>query len=123
MSKLPKYIILAPALALFTVPPVLAQSQESMPSETAPAADVSDNELLRFADAMKAVGGIRQQYSQRIQESANADEAQQLQQEAMGKMTTAVEDTGMTVDEYNRIATALRDDEQLLERLRNLVES
>jgi hypothetical protein len=122
MSKLPKYIFLAPALALFTVPPVLAQTQESMPSEAAPAADVTDAELIRFANAMNAVGGIREQYSQRIQESADADEAQQLQQEAMDKMTTAVEDTGMTVDEYNSIATALRDDEQLLERLQNLVE-
>lgn len=122
MSKLPKYIFLAPALALFTVPPVLAQTQESTPSEVAPATDVTDAELIRFANAMSAVGGIREQYSQRIQESTDADEAQQLQQEAIDRMTTAVEDTGMTVDEYNSIATALRDDQQLMQRLQNLME-
>lgn len=121
MSQLPKYIFLA-ALSgsFFAAAPVMAQ--QSTPSEAAPATDVTDAELVRFANAMGAVSGIREQYSQRIQESANADEAQQLQQEAIDKMTTAVEDTGMSVDEYNSIATALRDDQQLMERLQNLME-
>lgn len=121
MSKLPKYIFLA-ALSgtFFATAPVLAQ--QSTPSEVAPATDVTDAELVRFANAMGAVNNIREQYSQRIQESADAEKAQQLQQEAIDRMTTAVEDTGMSVDDYNSIATALRDDQQLMERLRDLVE-
>lgn len=121
MNKLyPIAMILALTGALWLAAPVMAQ-QDPAPGEMAPAADVTDTELTQFANAMQAVNEIRNQYSQRIETSEDQNEAQQLQQEAGERMTMAVQDAGMSVDEYNEIAVALQSDPQLMQRLEQLI--
>lgn len=122
MNKLyPVALILALSGALWLAAPVMAQTQDTMPGEMAPATDVSDAELMQFANAMQAVNDIRDQYSQRIETAGDQNEAQQLQQEAGQRMTMAVQDAGMTVDDYNEIAVALQSDPELMQRLEQLI--
>lgn len=111
-------LIAALTTLLWLSMPIMAQ--EAMPGQ-APDTQVTNTELMQFADAMQAVNDIRDQYSQRIEGAQSQDQAQQLQQEAGQRMTIAVQESGMTVDQYNDIAVALQGNPQLMQRLEQLI--
>ncbi len=117
-KRYPMVLMIALTTLLWLATPVIAQ--DAMPEYEA-GVQVSDTDLMQFANAMQAVNDIRDQYSQRIEAADSQDQAQQLQQEAGERMTMAVQDTGMTVDQYNEIAVALQGDPQLMQRLEQLL--
>jgi len=117
-KRYPIALIAALITLLWLAMPSMAQ--EAMPGQS-PDTQVTDTELMQFADAMQAVNDIRDQYSQRIEATDSQDQAQQLQQEAGQRMTIAVQESGMTVDQYNEIAVALQGDPQLMQRLEQLM--
>lgn len=83
----------------------------------------SDEELQTFAEAVIAIGEIRTEYVVRIEAAQDADERQQLVDEANAEMLDAVHSsTDLTVEEYNRIAQASSTDPTLAERVAALVE-
>jgi hypothetical protein len=45
-----------------------------------------------------------------------------MQQEAQEEMLRAVEQTGMSIQEYNEVATALQRDPELLQQVRQMAE-
>ncbi len=117
-KRYPIALIVALTTLLWLATPVIAQ--DAMPGYES-GVQVTDTELMQFADAMQAVNDIRDQYSQRIEGAQSQDQAQQLQQEAGQRMTIAVQESGMTVDQYNEIAVALQGDPQLMQRLEQLL--
>ncbi len=117
-KRYPIALIVALTTLLWLATPVIAQ--DAMPGYES-GGQVTDTELMQFADAMQAVNDIRDQYSQRIEGAQSQDQAQQLQQEAGQRMTIAVQESGMTVDQYNEIAVALQGDPQLMQRLEQLL--
>lgn len=108
--------------ALFTVllalsTPGLAQQQQ----QTAPAAvDVSESVLKQFAEASTAITEIQQDYSQRLQNADDPEQANALQQEANDEMISAVEETGLDVESFNAIAMAVRNDPELQQQLQQI---
>ena len=85
--------------------------------EATPQTAVTDQTVDTFVDAFVAVQGIREEYTERLHGASDEAEAQALQQEAQEEMMRAVEQSGMSVQEYNEVAMALQNDPALMERV------
>jgi len=100
---------------------VNAQSPQNQPPPAPPTQqqqmEVDDATLEQFAKAMSAVTRIQQEYSQRLSQTQDPDEAQEIQQEAQTLMVQAVVDSGLEVDTYNSIAQQAASDSELQARI------
>lgn len=91
--------------------------------ETTPAsAMLTEQTVDTFVDAFVAVQDVREDFAERLGSATNESEAQAMQQEAQVEMLQAVERTGMSVQEYNDVATALQNDPELLQQVRQKAE-
>ncbi len=95
--------------------------QGVMPQQAPAAADFDDAELQSFAAVQRDLDVIRTEYSARLESSENPEQAAQLQQEASQLMVQAVEQAGLDVDTYSKIALALQTDPQLRERIQGMM--
>jgi len=116
-------ILLSGLLTLGTVLSVQAQDDKA-PQQQPPAqaAEFDRGEIESFASAARQVHQIREKWQSRLQEPGNADKVQELQTQASAEMRSAVEEKGLTVDIYNAIATAARQNPELAERITKLME-
>lgn len=80
-------------------------------------ADFSDEELERFVSLQDDIGAIREDYVSQIESADSEDQARELQQEAQTAMVDAIEEAGMSVEEYNAIAVAYNSDPSVQERV------
>ncbi|MEQ6886144.1 DUF4168 domain-containing protein [Salicola sp. Rm-C-2C1-2] len=80
-------------------------------------ADFSDEELQQFVDLQDRIGEIRKEYVSQIEAAESEDKARKLQQEAQSEMVTAIEDAGMSVQEYNAIAVAYNSNPDIQKRV------
>lgn len=85
--------------------------------EATPETAVTDQTVDTFVDAFVAVQGIREDFTERLHGASDEAEAQALQQEAQEEMMRAVEQSGMSVQEYNEVAMELQNDPALMERV------
>lgn len=85
--------------------------------------DFSDSDLHTFVDLQSDIGEIRDEYVSRIESAGSEDEARQLQQEAQTEMVSAIEEVGMTVQDYNAIAVAYNSDPEIQQRVDALSDS
>ncbi len=83
-------------------------------------AEVSDEDLEKYAKAETKVDDIREDFSEQLQEAEDQEKAQKLQQQAQEKMVSAVEDAGLDVTTYNQIASQVQMDDSLRERLEEM---
>lgn len=120
--KHPVLALLTAAGLLVGAATVTAQGQPQQPAQQAPggqpqtqapAMDVSEDQVEDFVDAYMAVQGINQEYTQKLQNVEDPDKATEMQQEAQTKMQEAVSDTGLSISEYQQIAQAAGQDEEL----------
>tara|TARA_B100000678_G_C17847360_1_gene357762 strand:+ start:144 stop:530 length:387 start_codon:yes stop_codon:yes gene_type:complete len=79
--------------------------------------DFSDEELQQFVNLQDSIGEIREEYVSQIEAAESEDKARQLQQEAQSEMVSAIEDAGMSVQEYNAIAVAYNSNPDIQERV------
>jgi predicted trehalose synthase len=79
----------------------------AMPSE------LSQGQIETFADAAIEVQRVQQDFDAQVQAAENAEQIQQLQQQAQQDARAAIEDKGLTVDEYTAIVQAANQDPQL----------
>ena len=93
------------------------QQEHAPPADQHADIDVSDEELRQFAEVQDVIAGIQQDFSQRLEGVEDPEEAHEIQTEANEEMTAAVEDSGMSLEEYNEIAMAVQSDPELRDRL------
>ena len=118
--------VCATALALLlAVASIAAYAQEQepapFPQEQVESLEVSDQQLEQFVDAVTSVEQVQQDYAAQIQATEDAEQAQTLRQEAQEEMVTAVEESGLSVDEFNLIAQQIQTDPALVARLQNIL--
>lgn len=122
--------VFAAALTLGVAPLVQAQDTKT-PQQQPPAqqqqppaqqAEFSQDQLESFASAVLEVQEIRSKWQAQLQGAENAEKAQELQAQAGAEMVSAVEEKGLTVETYNAIATAARDNPALADRIGKLLE-
>lgn len=81
----------------------------------------SDDQIESFTTARADVQKLQQEYASKIQQ-ADQEEAAELKQEAQQEMTSAVEDAGLDVQEFNNIARAAQNDQELAEKIQSAAE-
>jgi len=92
--------------------------QAPAPGETTPAtAALTEQTVDTFVDAFVSVQEIREEFTERLHSASDEAEAQAMQQEAQEKMMQAVEESGMSVQEYNEVAMALQNDPELMQQV------
>jgi Domain of unknown function (DUF4168) len=102
-----------------TPPPPSAQPPPPPPSQPP---EFSQSQLESFASAVLEVQAIRSKWQAQLQGAENAEKAQELQTQAGAEMVSAVEKKGLTVETYNAIATAARDNPALADQIGKLLE-
>ena len=90
-------------------------AQEQQPPQPQPAmpSELAQSQIETFADAAIEVRRVQQDFDAQVQAAQNAEEIEQLQQQAQQQARQAVEDKGLSVDEYNAILQAANQDPQL----------
>lgn len=95
------------------------QNQQSQPMKQSKqqAADFSDEQLQQFVDLQDKIGEIREKYVSKIESAESEDKARELQQEAQSAMVSAIEEAGMSVQDYNAIAVAYNSNPDIQKRV------
>jgi hypothetical protein len=109
-------LLAAPAALAQQGTPAQAAPVQSAPGQGQPM-EVSDREVERFVDAHLQIVEIQQEYVPKIEEAGNAEQAQQLQNQANEEIIQAVRETGLEVQRYVAIAAAADQDEALRSRV------
>lgn len=105
--------------------PAMAQDQNAAGSGSqtqAPAQNFSDDQLQQFADASQNIAMISQDYTEQLQNASDESEQQKIRQQANDEMVQAVQDSGMSVEQFNSIGQAIQQDPQLMQRVKGMVQ-
>lgn len=110
------------ALAMtFASPVALAQTADvEPPSRAAP--QVTDQQLETFAVAALEVQKINQTYQPKISQAESPEDQKVLYDKATQEMTQAIRDSGMSVEQYNKLTTVVQSDPELSQRLQSHIE-
>lgn len=118
MSVFPKFqragMLLSMLALLLVAMPLAAQSDEA---DSMAGSEVSDAEVEAFAAALVDVQEIGQGWTQRMQEAESQEDIAAMREEARDEMTAAIEEHGLSIEDYNGIATAAQNDPELAQRI------
>jgi hypothetical protein len=119
-----KAVATAALLATTLVAPVAAQApggpDPRAGSGAAPGmsgTSVSPALVTKTGAALRQVTEIRQSFAPRVAAAKSDDEKQTLQQQAMDKAVQAINDQGLSVDQYNQVIRLAQSDPQLEQQL------
>jgi hypothetical protein len=117
--------ILAAILVLLTpvtglAEETISESEYATPEAQAEQIEVTDEKLQQFLSAAIQVQDVQREYVAEIQATEDPTKAETLLEEAQEEMVTVVEDSGLSVLEFNLIAQRLQNDAELLQRLDSL---
>jgi len=108
-----KTLIPASALAalMFTSPAALAQAAGGQ------AAPVDEATLEKFVEAKQQIQTLQSKFSRKLQSVEDQAKARELQMKAQEQMVAAVEDSGLSVEQYNNLANRMKEDPKLRRRV------
>jgi predicted TIM-barrel fold metal-dependent hydrolase len=119
--------VLLIAGGLLGIPAANAQAQSPTPGAQSPApgasdksANIPDQKLDAAAAAIEKVAVLKQDYQQRIAAAAPADKERVLN-EAVGALKKAVNDQGLSVEEYDSILEVAQNDPDVREKIRQRI--
>jgi len=93
--------------------PALAQSGQQSEVKT----NWSDQKIEQFVQASMAVGEAQEEWRSRIQEAEGQEKKRELQQKANEATQEAIEEEGLSTQEYNKIYQAAQQDQELYDEL------
>jgi len=111
---------------LLSAPAAMAQDPQGygQPPQSAAAAQPADDATVTsFAEAMGEVQVIQQKFSEQLQGVEDNDKARELQMKAQEEMVTAVEASGISVQDYNALASRMDQDPALREKVEKKLQS
>jgi hypothetical protein len=120
LAALAVAVVLAPAAARADEAAAPAQGEHAVPEQQVEVLEVSDEKLEQFLAAAINVQDVQREYVAEIQATEDPAEAETLREAAQEEMVTAVEDSGLSVLEFNLIAQRLQTDASLVQRLDDL---
>lgn len=125
MQKHIRSFLSTAVIAFGLATPALAQdtpAQPAVPGNATSAQTYTDDQLQNFISASQKVAMISQEYTPRIEATADQAEREQVFREADDKMVAAVKDEGLSVQEFNSINQQIPQDPQLEQRVNNLLQ-
>lgn len=105
-------MVSAPAIAQQAQPP-----QQNEMKQKAPSGTYSQGELKSYAKAAIKVKKLDEQYSMKLQSAESPQEQQSVREEATGRMVSAIEEEGLSVEKYNEIYNAAVANPQIAQEL------
>ncbi|HLS21571.1 MAG TPA: DUF4168 domain-containing protein [Paenalcaligenes sp.] len=81
----------------------------------------TDEELERYIGAAQKVAAVAQEYQPQLEQASDDAARQQIMQEADEKMVAAVEEDGLSVEEYNGISLAIQQDTELRNKVEQML--
>lgn len=112
-------LLAVPAAAIAQDP----QGYGQPPQNAAAAQPVDDATVAKFAAAMGEVQVVQQKFSEQLQGVEDNDKARELQMKAQEEMVTAVEASGISVQDYNALASRMDQDPALREKVEKKLQS
>jgi hypothetical protein len=122
-NRVARTTAIATAMGLATTlaaAPTLAEDHgyhEPPPQQQQQPAVVDETKLDQFVEALSEVHAIRNEAAVELESTDNTEDAQAVQQRAQQQMIEAVEEAGLSIEEYNRIATLMGSDPELQQRV------
>jgi hypothetical protein len=111
------FCLAALVLATAWVPAANAQANPQAgspaPGLSEPSAAITDQKLDAAAAALERVVSLQQEYRERLAGASGADEQERLIAEANNKLTKAVTDQGLSIEEYTSIMQVARNDPEI----------
>jgi hypothetical protein len=89
------------------------------PAASSSEVKIDDKTVGNFAEAFSSIQEINADLTSQLEATPDPAAAQTLQRQAQSEMVEAVEEAGISVHEYNEIATRLQQDQRLAERVQN----
>ncbi|MFW6076205.1 MAG: DUF4168 domain-containing protein [Hyphomicrobiales bacterium] len=120
-------LVAAPAAFAEATPPAmqLAQNEQQEPAQQEPAQQAiepNEEQLDSFVVATAQIIGIQQQAQQQMAETEEPEQQEQVRNQAMQMIVSAVEEQGLSVDEYNGIVQQVENDPELGETVQQRIE-
>ena len=122
MTSLPLKAATALAVAMLAFAPAPSLAADEKPKAAAKKSNFSQKRLSDFVAAAMEVAAIRQKYGPQFKAAANDAEKKKIVQTASGEMKKAIQGRGLTVDQYNEVLVAAKDDQALAERLAKMID-
>jgi hypothetical protein len=104
------------AVGSIVAPATLAQQKSDTPPAASPA-NIPDHKIDAVAAAAKRVVAIGDSYEQKLAKAAGDSEKEKIVNEANQAITKAVNDQGLSVDEYVSIMKVAQNDPEVRDRL------
>ena len=94
------------------------------PAQTSPqpSIEVEEQELKKFASAVRALQQIKQSYSEELGQAGDKKKAQQIQAKMQQEMRQAIKEQGLSVERYTKIGKAVRKDPELNKKVAKLIQ-
>lgn len=129
MTRLPIFATLTLAASLAWAPAAMAQTQQQRqpPAKQPPPAaqqqqSYGEDELKSYASARLEVQRLNQTYQPQIRAAGSPQKQQQIQQQALQKMASAVRAQGLSVEKYNEISQAVQANPQLASQVQGYID-
>jgi len=129
MTEFRTAVLAAAFVATTAAMPVLAQQSGTSPTPpSAPGAtikqgDLSDATVQKVGAVLRQTTTIREKYAERAQAVKSPQEEQALAAQAQSEMVQAVNDQGLSVQQYNQVIQMAQADPALKQRLLTLAQS
>ncbi|MCL5051111.1 MAG: DUF4168 domain-containing protein, partial [Firmicutes bacterium] len=83
---------------------------------------VTDEQLEKFVEAIEHIERINDEFVTALESVETQEQAQELQLNAQREMVESVEETGLSVEEYNALAYRLQNDPEVQRRVEEMRE-
>lgn len=98
------------------------QADDPTPQSPLQQSEFGQSQLESFASAALEIKEIRSKWQSQMQTAEGAEKTREFQAQASTEMENAVEAKGLTVETYNAIATAARNNPDIAARIVQLME-
>ena len=120
------FALSAIAAAMFAMPAIAqqddAQAYAQQQMEQMANEPVTTEQLEKFVDAIEHIERINDEFVNALENVETQEEAQQLQMNAQREMVESVEETGLSVEEYNALAYRLQNDPEIQAKVEEIRE-
>ena len=130
MQKICKQVALPASLALVFGMPLTTQAeqaqsqgeQKAMTDESG-STDLDQQTKKKFVDAYVQIKDVQQKYTNQLENVKDKQKARKLQEQAQSEMVQIVEQSEMTVKNYNKVVNAISKDAELRMEIEKMAKS
>jgi hypothetical protein len=114
-------IVAGMALIGVLLPAAAPMAADGKPGAAVPKKKFTDKQINAFVAAAKGVAAVRQKYAPQFQAAADDDSKKRIVGQARQEMEKVIKSKGLTIEQYQEVLVATKDDKELADRLGKLL--